>query len=463
MTFFRALLIAAALCCACDAGADSGWKVGRARASITPSEPIVLLGYGDRTGPFESVAADIYLKALALEAADGYRAVIVTADLVGFQEAVLIDPVFARIEAATGLRRDQVLFNASHSHTGPLVSVDPWVAANAAAHPPLTEADAERTRRYTLELRVTLVRTVTEAVAKMEPATLAWGAGRVDFPMNRRVMREGRVVMLENPDGETDKSVPVLYAAAADGAPLAAVFGCACHNTTLTGADNVIAGDYAGEAQTRLEAAMPGVQAMFMSGCGADANPAPRGSMDLAKRHGATLSGEVERVIAAGLTPLAPRLATALAETSLPLQRLNAEQLAAKAELPSAEALMAQHMQSVLAEGGTLPTAYAAPIAVWRLGDALTLVALPAEPVAAYARLVKETLGRDAVWVAGYNNDCFGYLPTAEVVREGGHENIGITLWLWGRHLRENAGFFSEDVERTVLDSVKALDDGLAP
>ncbi len=50
---------------------------------------------------------------------------IVTADLVGFQAAVVTDEVCRRTAARTGLERRQLLFNASHTHTGPLVSLFP--------------------------------------------------------------------------------------------------------------------------------------------------------------------------------------------------------------------------------------------------------------------------------------------------------------------------------------------------
>ena len=30
--------------------------------------------------------------------------------------------------------------------------------------------------------------------------------------------------------------------------------------------------------------------------------------------------------------------------------------------------------------------------------------------------------------MVGNSNDCFGYLPTEQVVKEGGHENTGVTL-----------------------------------
>lgn len=436
-------------------GAD--WKAGLARVKITPPRPVVLLGYGDRTGPFEAVVADIHAKALAVEDRRGQRAVIVTADLVGFQAAVVTDEVCRRIEDRTGLQRRQLLFNASHSHTGPLVSLDPHAAANSVAHAPLTADGVRETVAYTRALQNQLVTLVCDALVRLEPARLSWGAGRVGFPMNRRLPQSGRIVMSDNPAGATDRSVPVLRIDSPEGTLRGVLFGCACHNTTLTGRDNVIAGDYAGFAQQHLEQQHPGAQAMFMSGCGADANPSPRGSLELARRHGATLGGEVDRVLGTPLQPIAGDLKTAYRSVELPLQILSRAEVETRCRLPSAEAVMARHMLQVLDRGETLPQSYRGPLAVWQLGDALTLVALPAEPVADYAALVGRVLGPDRLWVAGFNNDCFGYLPTAQVVREGGHEAIGITLWIWGQDLSRNAGFFAPEVEQVVLNAIGEL------
>ena len=111
----------------------------------------------------------------------------------------------------------------------------------------------------------------------------------------------------------------------------------------------------------------------------------------------------------------------------------------------------------VLDAGGRLPSHYAAPVAVWRFGDDLTLAALPGEPVAGYATLLREALGPDRLWVSGYNNDCFGYLPTAKVVAEGGHEAIGVTLWAWSRGLGPMVGFFEPRVQDVVVDAVRRL------
>lgn len=456
------MAVAAAWCLATAGQADESgdgatWRAGIARVKITPEQPIALLGYGDRTGPFESVVADIYAKALALEDSAGRRGVIVTADLVGFQAAVMTDEVCRLITARTGLERQQLLFNASHSHTGPLISLDPHRQANSVAHPPLSEADCVATVAYTQRLRAQLVQLVCDALQNMRPVRLAWGRGEVGFPMNRRLPQDGRVVMADNPAGIVDRQVPVLRVASSDGQLLAVLFGCACHNTTLTGQDNVIAGDYAGFAQEQIEAARPGTQAMFLSGCGADANPSPRGSLELARQHGATLAQEVERVLQGSLLPLEGELATTCEYAELPLQDLSREAIQERTSWPSAEAVMAGEMQRVLEQGGSLPTHYRAPFAVWQLGAALTLVALPAEPVAEYVSLLQSALGPAPLWVAGFNNDCFGYLPTERVVRERGHEAIGVTLWIWGESIQNQVGFFTTDVEPMVLNTVRRL------
>ena len=132
----------------------------------------------------------------------GHRGVIVTADLVGFQAAVVTDEVCRQIAARTGLERQQLLFNASHSHTGPLVSLDPHRQANSVAHPPLSAADAEATVAYTQHLREQLVQLVCDAVAASAAgSTWPWGMGQVGFPMNRRLPQDGRVVMADNPAG----------------------------------------------------------------------------------------------------------------------------------------------------------------------------------------------------------------------------------------------------------------------
>ena len=431
------------------------WKAGTAMVTITPGRPLTLLGYTSRKGPFEAVSDDLSARALALEDAEGRRAVIVAADLVAFQSAIVTDAVTRRIAERTGLGPDRLIFNASHTHTGPVVSLDPSLQTTP-AHPDMTPEQAEATVAYTRRLQDQLVELVERALADLKPARLSWASGHTTLPTSRRLPKPEGVVMAPNPAAPVDDAVPVLRADSPEGKPLAVVFGCSCH-AVAAGFQNAISADYPGYARAVVEARYPGATALFLAGCGGDANPEPWGTIAQARTHGEALGREVCRVLDGPLAPVVGPLRVAYATVDLPLQRLSREQIEGYRDRPNFQAWQARHMLEVLDAGGRLPTHYTAPVAVWRFGKTLTLAALPGEPVAEYATLLRKALGPDGLWISGYNNDCFGYLPSAKVVAEGGHEAIGVTLWAWSRSLNARVGFFEPRVQDVVVDAVRRL------
>jgi neutral ceramidase len=440
---------------ALDGEPSPPWKAGTATVKITPERPLTLLGYTTRKGPFEGVSDDLSARALALEDAQGRRAVIVAADLVAFQPAIVTDAVTRRIAERTGLSRERLIFNASHTHTGPVVSLDPNLKLNV-AHPDMTPEQAEATIAYTRRLQDQLVDLVERALTDLKPARLSWATGRTKVPTSRRLPRPEGVIMSPNPAAPVDDAVPVLRVDSPEGSPLAVVFGCSCH-AVAAGFQNAISADYPGYARAVIEASHPGATAMFLAGCGGDANPEPRGTIEQARTHGEALGKEVCRVLDGPLTPVVGPLRVAYAQVDLPLQQLSREQIEGYRDRPNFQAWQARHMLEVLDAGERLPTRYTAPVAVWRFGKDLTLAALPGEPVAEYATLLRQALGPDGLWISGYNNDCFGYLPSAKVVAEGGHEAIGVTLWAWSRDLNSMVGFFEPRVQDVVVDAVRRL------
>src|SRR5687768_11418428 len=89
-------------------GGGAPWKAGVAAVKITPGKPVLMSGYAARTRPFERVEQDLYAKALALEDAEGHRALVLTMDLIGLSSAIA-EPVCERIAQQSGLRREQIL------------------------------------------------------------------------------------------------------------------------------------------------------------------------------------------------------------------------------------------------------------------------------------------------------------------------------------------------------------------
>ena len=432
--------------------AEAPWKAGFAAAKITPSEPLMLAGYASRTIPTRDVVDDLHLKVLALEDATGGRVLLFTADLIGFR-ADFTEPACTRLTEATGIPRERILFNASHTHAGPAVMT------NLRSHYTITKDQAERLIAYTRQLQDQCISLATQALSRLQPAKLSWGTGVVNFPMNRREATERGIILGVNPRGPVDRSVPVLRVESPDGKLAGVLFGAACHNTTYGSRDNQISGDFASAAQAFVEREFPGAQAMFMQGLAGDANPYPNSLNDPAKRpaaeiareHGASLGREVIRVLGNALKPVNGPLRAAKERVALPLQqppaRSELEQTAAKAG--STQKWVADQMLARLKAGETLPTSYDAPVTVWQFGSDLTLVGLPGEVVVDYVRHIEETLGPLKLWLSAYCDDTFGYVPSARVIREGGYETRG--LYPGG------IGYFAPEVQDALVGKVKEL------
>src|SRR5262249_16382050 len=153
------------------------WKVGLAQVKITPEQPLLMSGYANRTKPFEKVASDLYVKVLVVEDDKGQRGVIVTSDLLGFS-ASIAEPICEPIQKKTGLKREQILINSSHTHAGRQLRERP--SAKDAS------GEGQRTLDYTRQLQDKVVDVVAKAAEKLEPAKLSFGNGIIHFAMNRR-------------------------------------------------------------------------------------------------------------------------------------------------------------------------------------------------------------------------------------------------------------------------------------
>ena len=442
VTFLLAAMAGPYSAAGAPGAAEPEWRVGLAKVRITPEKPIRMSGYGSRNKPSKGVLADLYAKALAIEDADGGRAVLITADLIGFR-APLAEAICGQVEQKTGLKRPQILLSPSHTHTGPVVGmIDPKRYS-------ASEDELKTIEAYSKKLEGQLVELAAAALADLKPAKLSWGIGVTHLVMNRREFAERGVRLGVNPRGYADRSVPVLRVDTPEGKLRAVVFGCACHNTTLTGQHYELSGDYAGFAQQHVEQQHSDVQAMFMIGCGGDANPYPRGTVEAVRQHGSSLGTEVCRVLDGKLTPVRGPLRVELEKADLPLVSIpSREELEEMNKGPGYITYNTKRMLEALDRKESLPTHYPAPIAVWQFGEDLTLVALPGETVSEFVPLIENAIGHKRLWVAGYCNDVFGYLVTAKIIAEGGYETRG---------LFDQVGFFSPKAQDVLVGKVRQL------
>jgi hypothetical protein len=173
-------------------------------------------------------------------------------------------------------------------------------------------------------------------------------------------------------------------------------------------------------AAARIEEKTGGL-ALFATGCGADLNPSPRGSFELAEKHGIAMSEAV--AAAQDAKPLAGPFRTAYGTVDLPLEKAPGRELLAKG-LEDKNVYRQRHSKEMLKllEAGRMPTAVTLPIQAWHFGDALTIVAIGGETSVEYALRLKHELGPAKTVVLGYANEVPCYIPSEKVLAEGGYE-----------------------------------------
>lgn len=407
----------------------SHWLAGAAEIDITPPLGLEMTGYAGRPSPADRVLDPLHARALAVSTRGGKPMVLTGGDLLGITARMVRD---IRMAVADVVPAERLLLNHSHTHAGPNTGqlramgryetayLDRVVAGTAAA--------------------------VRQAVRAMEPASLAFGAAETRIGLNRRELREGRIVLGEYPAGAYDNRVSVLRVDDSAGRPLACWFSHGTHPVVMDNQNTGISAEWPGAAAADLKRVL-GCPAVFAQGCCGDINPVRRGDHSVVRSVGRELAGSAliawERAV-----PLeAGVVAAALETVRLPLRVPSiSEAEAAFAEVePRCNAIVDQSV----AEGwderekrrrgfpalGLLEWGYdylyaartgAAPpvemdVQAIRLGD-LALVGTAAETFTEIGLEIERRSPFARTVALGYTNGCFGYLPTAAAFPRGGYE-----------------------------------------
>lgn len=432
---------AIALFCCLSVASAADWKAAMARGKITPQGPIWMSGYASRSHPSEGVLQDLWAKALALEDAKGHRVVFVTTDLIGFPRRIT-DAIAAQAMKQYGLERAQLVFNSSHTHSGPVVR------PNLETMYDLPTEQWAAIDRYGQQLTATVLSIIGQSIGELAPARISYHEGQAAFAINRRQATAKGVIIGSNPTGPIDHTVPVLRVTDLKGKLLGAMFGYSCHNTTLTGEFYQIAGDYAGFAQEEFERVHPGTVGMFMMLAGGDQNPSPRSRNELAVQHGKALATAAEEAMAKPGIPVSGNLRVAFHIVDLPLAHHTRADF--ERELLDPNKFKARRAKVMLAAyDQKLPVRKVAyPVQAIRLGKTVTYVPLGGELVVDYALQTKAAFPKERIVVAGYSNDVMCYISNRRILKEGGYEAVDSMIY-YGM-----PGPFAPEVEDVLTASI---------
>jgi neutral ceramidase len=404
-------------------------QAGFARVKITPPVGTPMTGFGDRDWDpkgSRGVHDDLYARALYLF--QGGQGVLI----MGFDLLFFSRDEADRFKGAIGRRLDlppgRILFNTSHTHTG--AKVGTWF---------YTPSDAF----YLNQLESAIVEAAVKAHDSSREAEIFTGAGTSALPMSRRNKDvTGKIAFQPNPQGAVCNTLPVALVKDKSGKPICLLFSTSCHPSTIKGNERSyqISADYPGAAMAKLDSWLGTPASLFLQGAGGDAKSSVigkgekewrAGTWDDVDKSGAMVADEVRGVVDKGLVKIRPDLRTAMILMDWPLApsigRAGYEEVIKHPKTdpessPEIMKLWAKEQLGYLDRGYTLPSSVQITLHGVELGKGLRLVGIEGEAVAGLGLIIKNFYPDGVIFPMGYTDGAQMYLPTSNMLDEGGYE-----------------------------------------
>ena len=451
----RFLFVALPLACLALAGATvsvrgddsvSPLMAGAAVRVVNPTRPTVTIGHRVEQR-FTTVYADLRVQAMVIQDTDGRRIVWMGMDFCVLRHRI-VDRIKQGIQQAHGIEPAWVCLNASHTHSAPPLTAD------------LAIVPEHLDQAYSDRVLSEAVAVVGDAIERLEPARVRYALDRCQVGISRRLLRDGKLLFIPNPEGVIDHRVQLVAAESRKTEKLIGVaVKYACHPVTVVGLG--LGSDYPGYMRKIVEQRHPGAVAIFLQGCGADVriravNEEVTGWVDgdfaMAERFGTELADAVER----GLHKKSPEavevtgpVRAAYEQIELPVEPYEAAVYQAAADQNDTfSGNWGRRFTKLMAEGKAVPDTIPYRLQAFQLGTAdagLTMIALDGEVFTEYGLKLEQALARGPFIALGYSNGVVTYIPTTQAMIEGGYETTAFRYFLV-------PGPFRKDVEQQVLN-----------
>lgn len=374
-------------------------NAGLSKIIITPDSPVMLYGYSSRKTLSEGVHDPLSARAVVFEN-NGKKVVLVSSDL-GSYGAEVFSVLQKSILKKFNLKESELFLSAIHSHSSPILSLN-------------NESGNPNNIQYTEALNQKLLTVIGEAFKNLQPVNVGVGVGSSPVGSNRREMRtDGSITLGRNPYGTTDKEVLVMKIATPGGVPLGAIFDYATHATSLGPRNMLISGDVLGlSAQFTEKILGKGVVTPVFAGASGNIDPWYRVLPEFNTEPGwipepvllGTLLGEEVIHVFRNIKEIKPGGEVSSSFYTLECPRKKIDQNDPK---------LSDNNQTA-----TVPV----NITAARIGDDVAFVGFNVEMLTEIGMAIKAGSPFKHTFVITHCNGSSGYLPPAELYKEGGYE-----------------------------------------
>jgi hypothetical protein len=302
------------------------------------------------------------------------------------------------------------MISGSHTHHGPVLEL-------------LDEPEKGRGRfddavRWSQSLETSIIESINQAAASVQPARLGWGSESVAMNRNRHTQREPKPV---------DSELAVIRFDDLEGTPLAVIVNYAAHPTLLDSKDLRFSADWPGAMAKGVEEALH-APCVFMQGACGDLSCQPDAQSRGVDAFGAAMARKVIETADAIATkiPQRPRIRgiddTFEFETRLPFSNPLTRIMFSTAFFPE---LANASMTEDLLQNRIRPN-----LTTVVLNHELALVGGSGEFFCEHSLRLKERVRDIDVFFFGYCNGHHMYFPTIEAAADGGYGADSAVSWV---------------------------------
>lgn len=384
-------------------------NVSAAAIDITPDFEVELCGFAAREHPCAGVLDP--LSACAIFIDDSAEKLLwITCDLIAL-EGGFVDPFRQWARRELNLAPHQVLICCTHTHSAP-----------ATIH--LTAAGTY-SDEYIALLRSRLQQLTRAVTLSAEPCRVASASSPLDLAIDRRGKLSAHV----------DSVVWAIRFERDDGTSLAVVANYAMHPVALGPVNRMISPDWCGAAASEISSRLLGKPiAIITNGAAGNLNPpAENIPPEEVAGYGRQVADAAIEALASA-TSQSARLRVRSISVPVQLESLDAAGIDRAADAFAAR-IGPEHpwrriitttaetwrhaMKRTIATGGAREVEI--ELQAIRIGD-VTIVAVNGEMFSRFTALLRERLATANIFVIGYANAAFGYIPTRAAFAEGGYE-----------------------------------------
>ena len=404
------------------------------KEKITPDFPVYQQGFSARERKKSiGVNDDIFITIALIQA--NKTVVIIAMDLL-YGNRRVADEIKNAIKDKYGLEKDEIIINYSHTHS--VIGIK----GNDDENP-------DNIIFYNT-VKAKIIDAIHKAFGNLTDGDAYICKGKSKFGVSRRFPSpKGALWRPYFDENAIDMDLFLIKLVDKDDNTHGLIYNYACHPTTL-GPDNYwISADYPGMVRKHLEENNKGLIPMFLQGCGADIKPyitADNGKFRSCNSKevdeaGKFLAGEIQALIDnAKWRKINVQLSTQSSDIKLYSEIWDIEKWEAIANNPDEPVYRKSAAKKVIEEMkmGKVNSYIPYYISFLRLDDKTCIIGLENEVVCEIGKKIKKILDDEDVIVLGYSNSAMCYIPTKDVLINGGYESASfISAKLSGQFIHE--------------------------